>query len=122
MANQELKIWANTPDIDGVAGNTQRRDLTEEEFIDGWKRLAGVSYQQLNQILYLLTNYSSPSEITPYLFYTGGGATLPSTALTMNGQSITSASNPILYEHYGSTLPDMTDDAPTGFVYVVRNH
>lgn len=120
--DQELKIWANTLGTDGVAGNTQRRDLTEEEFIDGWKRLSGVSYQQLNQLFFLLTGYSSPSEVAPYLFYTDGGATLPSTALTMNGQSISSSSNPILYEHYGSTLPDMTEDAPTGFVYIVRNH
>ena len=121
MANQELKIWANTLDIDGVAGNAQRRDLIEEEFIDGWKRLAGVSYQQLNQLFYLLTSSSAPIDTAPYLHYTVGNP-VPSVALEMNGQTITEAANPILFGYYGGTLPDLRSEAPTNFTYLVRNH
>lgn len=119
--NQELKIWSNTLDIDGVAGNTQRRDLTEEEFIDGWKRLAGVSYQQLNQLFFLLTSSSSPIDTTPYLHYTVG-TTIPSNALEMNGQTLSAAGNPVLFGYYGGTLPDLRSEAPTNFTYIVRNH
>ena len=121
MANQELKIWANTLGIDGVAGNAQRRPLNEEEFIDGWKRLAGISYQQLNQLFYLLSSYASPIDTTPYLHYTIGNPT-PSTALELNGQSITSVETPNLFSYYGSTLPDLTANATAGFTYLVRKH
>ena len=121
MANQELKVWANTLDIDGVAGNAQRRDLTEEEFIDGWKRLAGVSYQQLNQLFYLLTSYSSPSDTSPYLHYTVDNP-IPTEALEVNGQAIAEATSPNLFNVYGANLPDLRSAAPTNFTYIVRNH
>lgn len=120
MANQELKIWSEDVKNDPIAGNQQRRLITDEEFLDGWLRLTGVSYQQLNQLFYLLTNYAAPVDTAPYLHFSS--ISVPDSALEMNGQAITEVDNPILYTYYGGTLPDITASAPAGFTYIVRNH
>lgn len=121
MANQDLEVWSSQLAADAVAGNQQRRPLTEEEFIEGWKRLFGVSNQQLNQLFYLLSSYAAPIDTAPYLHYTVG-TSIPSVALEMNGQTINSTDTPELFAYYGSTLPDLTTTAPTNFTYLVRKH
>lgn len=121
MTIQELKVWAENPIQDGVAKNYQRRDLRDEEFMEGWARLAGLTYQEINQLFYLLSSYSSPLSVAPYQHYIASNA-VPSTALEMNGQTISVNDVPELYAYYGATLPDRTGELPTGWTYIVRKH
>jgi len=113
---QELKIWSEEFKVDLVTGMPQRRSLTTAEFRDGWLYGQTASAQQVNQILYLLTVYANPSPAVPVLFPTT--QPIPDIAIEMDGQS--TADNVILSEVYGSFLPDITGDAPTGFTYIVR--
>lgn len=55
MADQDLKVWAETLTPDPLKGNNQRRDIEDEEWDEGWGRLSGVTAQQLNQLFYLVT-------------------------------------------------------------------
>lgn len=120
MAEQEIQIFAKQVVLDPVKGSPQRRPLRDEEWLQGWARLQGVTNQQLNMLFNLLTHYAPPSDICPYPF--PQGATIPTEALVMDGQAITQQDQPILYAAYGSSLPDMTADNLTGFLWVVRNH
>lgn len=120
MSKQQLKVFASELTQDPVKGNNQRRDIQEEEWLQGWGRLQGVTAQQLNQLFFLLTSSSAPSNICPYPY----PDTLPieDTMLHMNGQAISVTDAPTLFEKYGDTLPDMRTDNLTGFIWVVRKH
>ena len=121
MATQEIDIWADTIVLDPIKGNPQRRDIRDEEWLQGWLRMSGVSPQQLNSLFNLLTHYSPPSDICPYPY--PDSKPLGDKILKMDGvTTITQEGSPVLYEEYGATLPDMTADNLTGFVWVVRNH
>ncbi len=118
MAEQELKIYAKDSVIDSTKGNTQKREITDEEFLQGVQRLGGVSTQLWNSLLSLVTHYSPPSDTSPYLHKSS--QPIPSIALEMNGQATPVDS--ILRDFYGTNLDDLTGDAPTGYTYIVRNH
>ena len=120
MSNQQLKVFASELTQDPVKGNNQRREIQEEEWLQGWGRLHGVTAQQLNQLFYLLTNHAAPSNICPFPY----PDTLPveDNMLHMNGQAISVTDTPTLFSTYGNNLPDMTADNLTGFIWVVRKH
>ena len=118
MALQQLKVWAKQAIPDSVKGNLQFKVLRDEEWLQGFGRLFGPSTQQLNSLFRLLTQYSSPSDICPYLY--PDTAFIYSTMLLMDGQTITEEEAPVLFETYGSTLPDLVNEAPPGFVYIIR--
>lgn len=118
--SDELKVWCQELKVDGVTEVEQRRSLLDEEYENGWLRKQTVSTQQINELFNKLTSYAKSVKCAPDLFYTGNGNTIPDIALEMNGQSITQEDYPILFEFYGSTLPDMTPDTPSGFTYAVR--
>lgn len=118
MPIQDIKVWSSTLITDDLEGNVQRRPIDEEEWLEGWGRRFGVSNQQMNQLLYLLTSYSAPVNTSPYLV--SSGITLSETSLLMDGRQISSDSHPFLFEVYGNNLPDLRSEAPAGFVYVVR--
>lgn len=120
MADYPLKIWATQDVVDGVIGNVQKRAIKDEEWRQGIPRLGGITNQQFNTLMYLLSSYSPPSDICPYPY--PASKAIPAEALQMNGQSITQAEYPVLVGHYGTTLPDMTADNLTGFVWIVRKH
>ena len=117
MALQTLKVWAKEAIPDAVKGNTQFRELRDEEWLQGWGRLFTPTVQQLNSLFRLITQHSSPSDISPYLY--PSNATVLGNMLVMDGQAIDEATTPILYQTYGGNLNDMSASAPTGFVYVV---
>ena len=117
MATQQLKIWAEQLTIDGLSNAPQRKELSTEEFLDGWLRNDSISAQQLNTILHLLTMYSSPFLSTAYCV---PSTPIPEGSLELNGQAITEVDYPNAYAAYGATLPDITSEAPTGFTYVIR--
>ena len=116
---QELKIYADELNTDGVTGIDQRRDILDEEFRDGLLRGDTASAQIWNSILNLLTLASAPHPTCIYAIPTT--QITPSIALDMNGTAINSNDNPNLFEVYGATLPNITAEAPTGFKYIVRN-
>jgi hypothetical protein len=118
MADQALKIWANTINIDSLTNAPQRREISDEEFQDGWLRNANISAQQLNSMFFLLSLYSNPFASAPVLY--PDSLAIPDEALELNGQSITEATYPNAYSIYGASLPDLTGDAPTGFTYIIR--
>lgn len=120
MADQELKVYAKQIVLDPVKGNPQRRDILDEEWEQGIQRLGGISCQIFNTLMNLITHHSPPSDICPYPF--PSSVTIPDVALVMNGQTITETESPYLYAAYGATLPDMTSENLTGFVWCVRNH
>ena len=66
-ALQTLKIWCKDIIPDSVKGNTQVKQIRDEEWLQGWGRLSGVTTQQLNSLFRLLTQHSSPTDIAPYL-------------------------------------------------------
>lgn len=114
---QELKVWSETLVIDNVNSSPQRRQLIDSEFNRGWTYQQTVTAQQVNQLMYLLTIYSSPSPATPFLY--PDTLPIPAIALEMDGQATPPDS--ILADMYGANLPDIVADAPTGFTYIVRN-
>ncbi|AUR94312.1 hypothetical protein NVP1193O_181 [Vibrio phage 1.193.O._10N.286.52.C6] len=120
MADQEIKVWAQESVQDPVKGNLQRRLIKEEEWLQGWGRLNGITNQQLNQLLYLVTSYSAPADTCPYLHK--NTQPIPQEALEMNGQTVSVNTSPVLFNFYGSNLDDLTTAAPTGYTYIVRNH
>ncbi len=120
MAYQELKIWAKGEVIDPVKGNPQLSPTREEEWLQGWGRLHGVSTQRLNTMFRTITEYSPPTDYCAYPHL--ATKTIPDTAIHANGQAITAADQPALFEAFGSNLPDMTADNLTGFIWVFRNH
>lgn len=114
---QELRVWSETLITDSVNGSPQRRQLIDSEFNRGWTYQQTVTAQQVNQLMYLLTIYSSPSPATPFVY--PDTLPVPDIALEMNGQATPAGS--ILEEMYGANLPNIVADAPTGFTYIVRN-
>ncbi|AUR84729.1 hypothetical protein NVP1063O_062 [Vibrio phage 1.063.O._10N.261.45.C7] len=118
MSLQDLKVWAKTLTPDTLKGNDQRRPIEDEEWDEGWGRLSGVSVQQLNQILFLLTSSSSPNPFAVYLVKEGISA--GSQSLEMNGQGITIQETPLLFAEYGNNLDDLSADAPSGYKYYIR--
>lgn len=115
---QELKVYANTINIDLETKVPQRRDLTIEEFTDGLLKQHSFSAQQYNQILFLLTSHAAPHWSCPQLLSTS--VTIPDSALEMNGQVFLEIDAPELYSIFSGTLPDIVADAPAGFTYIVR--
>ncbi len=120
MADQELKEWCKDSVPDPVKGNSQKRPLTDEEFLQGWGRLSGISPQQLNSLFNLITQHSPPTDTCPFPHL--ASKPIPSTALHMNGQAITSSTSPELHAFYGNTLTDMSASNLAGFIWIVRNH
>ena len=118
MALQELKIWAKTLNNDMLTLTDQRRDIEDEEFLDGWLRTSPASSQQMNQLFYLLTTYANPFPNAPVIY--PSALDIPSVALEMNGQTITEEDYPNAFAIYGGTLPNITASAPTGFTYIIR--
>lgn len=119
MSNQILEVWAQNEAPDPQYKNNQRRLITKEEFLAGWgTSKAGITYHQLNQMLFLLTSASAPSYICPYPYKN----TLPITdnMLHMNGQALVEEETPILFAAYGSTLEDLTASNLPGHIWVVR--
>ena len=115
---QELKIWSEVLVKDEVTQITQRFDIAPEQFKEGLLRNYGLSAQQYNQLMYLLSSYAAPSPICPFLF--PEAAPIPTIALEMDGQVIVPEITPELSAAYGSTLPNLKDEAPAGFTYLVR--
>ena len=104
---------------DPIAGNQQRRPLTTEEFLNGWGRQAGVSDQQMNQLMFLLSSYANtyPFEPQPY----PSAQTTPSTCVDfISGGVIVQAETPFLYEFYGSTFPSEPYTLSAGWKFIVR--
>ncbi len=120
MAIQEIQVWAKNVVLDSIKNNAQRREIKAEEWLQGWGRLHSATAQHLNSLMHLLTHHAPPSDVCPYPY--PSTATIPSQALQMDGQAITQAVSPQLFETYGGTLPDMTADNLTGMVWIVRNH
>ena len=118
MALQTLKVWAKSLVPDSVKGNEQIREIRDEEWLQGWGRLAGVTNQQLNSLFRLITQHSAPADVCAYLY--PDSAPITDVMLKLDGQSITSASHPVLFETYGGNLPDLTSEQVTGFIWVVR--
>jgi len=118
MADQQLEIICSDIFVDGVTGVAQRKDLSGEEFRDGWLYKQSISAQQFNQMQYLLSLWSNPQSNAPSLF--PSASPIPDIALEMNGQAILEVDYPNAFSVYGATLPDITADAPTGFTYIIR--
>lgn len=117
-APQDLKIWAEQEIIDGVTNTPQRRVLNGEEFNDGILNLVTFTAQQYNSLMFIITTYSNPFYASPTLLPTTEG--IPTEALEMDGQAITTEVYPNLFLVYGANLPDIVADAPSGFTYIVR--
>lgn len=117
MAIQDLKIWASSLNTD-ITNSSQRRNIELEEFIVGWLRNDNISFQQLNQLFFLLTSYANPWPNPPVPYPTT--LPIPEDALEMNGQAITIGDYPNLFAAYGANLPDISAEAPTGHTYIVR--
>lgn len=115
----ELYTWAEVVVTDGVTATDNRREILQEEALNGWVRDGTISTQQLNSLFYYLTLYASPFANTPYLMSTN--VNVPTNALEMDGSTITQEESPNLYEIYGATLPDLSTNAPSGHRWVVRN-
>lgn len=113
----ELRKWASIPVYDEETGVLQVRDLNLEEWSYGWLRNVSISAQQLNSLFNQITSNSNPVTCSPYLHLKS--KPIPEEAIEM-GSSISQDVYPILFEYYGSTLPDITSEAPTGFTYIVR--
>ena len=120
MAIQELDIWAKIESLTSPDNLTQRRDLYDDEFLDGWLRQVSPSALQLNQLLYLLSTTANPSFSLPTLYPTS--LPLQDNMLECTGQSINVIDNYNLFCQYGDTLPNLVGEAPAGFTYVVRNN
>lgn len=52
----DLKVWANTLDVDGVTNDPQRWDIIDDLWEYGWLREVPVVAQDINQLLYLITD------------------------------------------------------------------
>ena len=120
MADQELEVWCADSVPDAIKGNSQKRTIRDSEWSQGWLRLQGVTAQQMNMILNLLSSYAPPADVCPYPFPEGG--TIPSNALQMNGQILDEDESPVLFATYGTYLTDMTDSNIDGFIWIIRNH
>ncbi len=119
MAIQNLEVWARELVNDPVAGNHQRRSITEEEFLNGWGRGAGVSDQQMNQLMYLLSAYASPYPFLPVPY--PSASTTPATCIDyVAGGSISETDTPQLYEFYGSTFPAVPYTLTAGWKFIIR--
>jgi hypothetical protein len=118
MSLQDLKVWAKTLTPDTLKGNDQRRPIEDEEWEEGWGRLSGVTVQQLNQLLFLLSSSSSPSPMAVYLIK--DSITVGDQALEMDGQAISVQETPLLFAEYGNNLDDLSADAPSGYKYYIR--
>lgn len=118
--SSELPIWASTVVTDAVTNTDNRREILDEEALNGWVRDGTISTQQLNSLFYYLTLHSAPYANCPYLMSTT--TAVPTNALEMDGSvTLTSDDNPNLYSIYGDTLPDLSSDAPSGHRWVIRN-
>lgn len=118
MAIDNLKVWCQEVVPDGITDAEQRRGLLDEEYLNGWLRQQTVSYQQLNQILFLLTSYSSPNVYTVH--YVDDTAPTSAYEIEADGGSFSQVEAPLLYELYSGTMPDFTSTTPTGMRPVMR--
>lgn len=117
MAIQELKVWAKTLKTDTETNFQQRRDITDEEYMDGLGKLTSFSAQQFNQMMFMLSSYAAPHWSCPHLVL----ATVTGPDIYhMTNQTLTAANEPELFALYGSTLTTPDIAAPTGYVYAVR--
>ena len=120
MSDQDLKIWALEEVADPEKGNTQRKIIQEESWIQGWGRKNGVTNQQLNTLFNLLTHYSPPTDFCAYPHPVG--ESIPVTAIHANGQPLSETLQPVLFSVFGNNIPDLSSDNLTGFIWVFRNH
>ena len=118
---QELKIYASSVNTTGANGKPQKRDLSDNEFIDGMLDQEIFSAQKYNQILHLLTVYAAPFHSTPMLVSDDVG--IPGESLEMDGQAFSAVTYPNLALAYtGLVLPDLItlSPPPAGFTWIVR--
>ncbi|AUR87571.1 hypothetical protein NVP1101O_160 [Vibrio phage 1.101.O._10N.261.45.C6] len=119
MAIQELNTWAKNLVVDGVTEIAQRRDLSEEEFNDGWLRNSTASSQQINQVLYLQTSYAKTNPYTPEPFL--ASKSTPSICLDwVEGGNIPEVDAPELFAFYGGTFPAPPFTLNAGWKFIVR--
>lgn len=119
MADQVLKRWSSETALDPVKGNAQRRQIQEEEWLLGWLRLKGVTAQQLNQLLFLITSHSSPVTCSPY--QQRSDQPVNSETLVFDGVTeVAQTEAPIVFGLYGSPLPDYSAYALPDHVWVIR--
>ena len=119
MAYQELKIFSSQEVSDPVKGNPQLNEIKDEKWIQGWGREHGVTSQDLNTLFRIISEYSPPTDYCAYPHPTS--VTIPDTAIE-NGSAITEEGQPELFKVFGNTLPNMSADNLTGFVWVFRKH
>lgn len=115
---EELKIWSSVLNTDGVTNVDQRRELTTNEYIDGWLRGASPTAPQVNELFYLITGLAGVhySQVT----LIASNVTTPSIAIDCDGGAIDAGEMPLLSLVYGANTPDLTSWAPPGFKAVLR--
>ena len=116
---QELQVWAKQEVVDPVSEKPQRRDLVDEEFLQGLLRQDTFSGQQYNSVLYLLTSYSKVNPFSPDVIL--DSKPTPDVAVEwIVGGAISSTETPQLFEHYGSTFPPLPFTLGVGWKAIVR--
>ena len=118
MPLQDLKTWCRDLVVDAETLNTQRRDINSNEFQQGWLRLDSISAQQLNQLFYLLTSYSS--RVVTQVYFVDSNQSIPQTVIKADGGSFLKEEAPLLFEIYGGTMPNFTNSAPSGTTPVMN--
>ena len=66
-ARDDLKIFANTVDIDPIEGTPNRLSINDDLWNLGWLRTNPVAAQHLNQALYLITKVLKEDTLSPAL-------------------------------------------------------
>ncbi len=118
MPLQDLKTWCRDLVVDPETQNIQRRDINSNEFQQGWLRLDTISAQQLNQLFYLLTSYSS--RVVTQVYFVDSSKPIPDTVIRADGSSFLKETAPLLFEIYAGTMPDFTNSAPSGTTPVMN--
>lgn len=66
-ARDDLKIFANTVDIDPIEGTPNKLSISDDLWNLGWLRTNPVAAQHLNQLLYLITTVVKEDTLSPAL-------------------------------------------------------
>ena len=114
----KLNVWCSTTVTDGITSTDNKREILEEESLNGWVRNGTVSTQQLNSLFYELTLHSNPFANSPFLMSTN--VSTPDNAYDMDGSTFVETDAPNLFAIYAGTLPDLNTTAPTAHKYVIR--
>lgn len=116
---QELQVWTKEEVLDLVSEELQRRDLLDEEFLNGFLRNSTVSGNQFNSLMYLITSHSKVNPFSPdYILDT---KPTPDIAVEwVVGGNISQTETPQLFEHYGATFPDLPVTLASGWKAIVR--